>query len=67
MNCIDRTYSCNFYLDNEYEYIRDEPYDLNYIMIINERHLKRDSNLEPSKLVVRSVPSHIGKVGSILC
>ena len=35
-------------------------------MIINERHFKIDSSLAPSGLVVRSVPSHIGNVGSVL-
>lgn len=35
-------------------------------MIINERHFKRDFSLAPSELEVRSVPPHIGKLGSLL-
>ena len=40
--------------------------DLNYVMIIKEKHFKSEFSLAPSKLVVRSAPSHIGKVGSLL-
>ena len=35
-------------------------------MIVKERHVKGDSSLAPSELVVRSVPSHVVKVGSLL-
>ena len=51
-----------FPLRYNYDYIRGRPYDLNKVMVINERHFKMDSSLAPSELVVNIVCSNIGKV-----
>ena len=55
-----------FLLTYDYDYIWGRPYDLNYVTNNNERHFKRDSSLAVRELEVRSVLSHITKVGSLL-
>ena len=50
----------------DYDYIRGRPYDINLVMIVNGRHFKKDSSLAPTRIEVRSIPSHIGKVGSLM-